>query len=196
MSHDGKRILDETGELLQTDGGWQLENHENDNGPVILHVPCRLYICDLNRKYPKCRECGNKIPNSMISSFSMLNWNHVKDEEYFVQPEYEDMDFVYNGHLRKMFKKHPNLAYIDLTEEEIAEVLKDMCDWYSNGAEVTHYCGGTTDEKKNNKPKETQIPLTKWFNPTTLDEETSVLKCKACSEEVDINTITLVDMGG
>jgi hypothetical protein len=49
--------------------------------------------------------------------------------------------------------------------------------------EITHFCGGTEDEKKMNKPKETQVATTKWFNPTALDEETKVHKCKACEAE-------------
>ena len=48
---------------------------------------------------------------------------------------------------------------------------------------ITHFCGGSTDEKKNNKPKETQTEMTKWFNPTTFDEETKVSKCRVCGEE-------------
>jgi hypothetical protein len=48
---------------------------------------------------------------------------------------------------------------------------------------ITHFCAGTTDEKKNNKPKGTQIDTSKWFNPTTLDEETKVSKCNACASE-------------
>lgn len=63
--------------------------------------------------------------------------------------------------------------------------MSTLSDWYQlNDEEVTHFCGGIEfDEKKSNKPKETQVEITKWFNPTTLDEETKVHKCKACNAE-------------
>lgn len=57
---------------------------------------------------------------------------------------------------------------------------KTLSDWFSVDEELTHFCGGTTDEKKTNKPKETQLDTSKWFNPTTLDTETGVHTCTAC----------------
>ena len=62
--------------------------------------------------------------------------------------------------------------------------VADITEWFQlNGEGITHFCGGSTEEKKNNKPKETQVAITKWFNPTVLDEETKVSKCRACGEE-------------
>ena len=61
--------------------------------------------------------------------------------------------------------------------------MSTVSDWFQMDEEITHFCGGTTDEKRQNKPKETQIETTKWFNPTTLDEETKVHKCMACEAE-------------
>ncbi len=57
-----------------------------------------------------------------------------------------------------------------------------MSDWFQATGTVTHWCGGLTDEKKSKKPKGTQIDMTNWFNPTTLDDETGVLTCVACGE--------------
>jgi hypothetical protein len=57
-----------------------------------------------------------------------------------------------------------------------------VSDWFEAEGATTHWCGGTTDDKKMNKadPRLTQTALTNWFNPTTLDEETGVLTCNAC----------------
>ncbi len=93
-----EREVGTTGTLLQTDNGWNLEVHVSDNGPVLYH-DCGYYIVDLNRRYPLCRKCGDKIPPSMISGFTMLNWNQADDDEYFVPFGQEVLDFVYNGHL-------------------------------------------------------------------------------------------------
>ena len=58
-----------------------------------------------------------------------------------------------------------------------------VSDWFQMDEEVTHFCGGSTDTKKMNKPKETQVDTTKWFHPTAPKEESEVLVCKACSAE-------------
>jgi hypothetical protein len=55
-----------------------------------------------------------------------------------------------------------------------------MSDWFNHEEGTTHYCGGHEDKEKNNKPKGTQVEMTKWFNPTTLDTETNVRTCVAC----------------
>lgn len=54
--------------------------------------------------------------------------------------------------------------------------------WFEGDGGITHWCGGTTDKKKSNKPdlKVTQTDMTKWFNPTALDKDTGVLRCMAC----------------
>jgi hypothetical protein len=52
--------------------------------------------------------------------------------------------------------------------------------WYRDGDVVTHYCGGSEDKKKQNKPKGTQTQATFWFNPTTVLAEGEV-RCNACS---------------
>jgi hypothetical protein len=122
--NSGGRIVGETGEVLQVDGDWHIEDHDNDDGPVIRHVPCNVYICDLNRKYPLCRGCGEAIPPSMISGFTMLNWNKADDSEYFVPMYSEVMDFVYNGHLQQELRQlshHPAI-----TEEDIAKVMEGL----------------------------------------------------------------------
>lgn len=109
------RELGETGQLLQVDGAWQIEDHEGDDGPTIKHTTCNpptatnegsggTYICDLNRRYPMCRCCGAEVPPSMISGFTMLNWNKADVCEYYVSVGDEVMDFVYNGHLRKQLQ--------------------------------------------------------------------------------------------
>jgi hypothetical protein len=97
------RVLEETGELLQTDDGWHLESHENDDGPVIYHH-CGHYVVDLNRRFTMCRSCGATIPPSMISGFTLLNWNKADDEEYFVHTLNEVTDFIYNGHLNNKLR--------------------------------------------------------------------------------------------
>ncbi len=118
---EGDRVVGETGEILQVDGDWHIEDHDNDDGPVIKHDKCGAYLCDLNRKYPLCRGCGVTIPPSMISGFTMLNWNRADDDEYFVPIVAEVMDFIYNGHLRTELRKKSNHPII--SEEEIAELL-------------------------------------------------------------------------
>ena len=70
-----------------------------------------------------------------------------------------------------------------------------LSDWFSMDEKVTHFCGGTTDEKKNNKPKETQVELTKWFNPTETKEDSEVLVCIACGAEHQPDEPT-VEIGG
>ena len=126
---DDEREVGTTGELLLVDGEWQLEDHDNDDGPTICHAPCRTYICDLNRKYPLCRKCGEQVPASMVSGFTMLNWNHASDNEYFVQPEGEIMDFIYNGYLKEGLRhlsNHPTLDKEEITEEMVAEQVKRL----------------------------------------------------------------------
>jgi hypothetical protein len=60
-----------------------------------------------------------------------------------------------------------------------------LSDWYQMDEETTHFCGGTTDEKKTNKAdlKVTQTDMTKWFNPTESKEDSEVLTCRACGAE-------------
>lgn len=50
--------------------------------------------------------------------------------------------------------------------------------WFKMGEEVTHLCGGHTEEEKSNKPKGTQTQATEWFNPARLKDEVYV--CVAC----------------
>ena len=78
------RMLDENGELLLTDGDWSLESYEDDSGPVLYHSPCKLWTVELNRKYPYCVSCGEIIPKSMIAGFTLMNWDHADDPEYFI----------------------------------------------------------------------------------------------------------------
>ncbi|KKN92313.1 hypothetical protein LCGC14_0208040 [marine sediment metagenome] len=120
-----------TGEVLQVDGDWQLEDHPTDEGPVILHN-CRFsgregdaYIVNLNREFPMCRCCGAGIPNSMISGFSLLNYNKATDDEYFVDPSNEILDFVYNGHLRDIW----NDSAIEPESIDREQVLAAIAEW-------------------------------------------------------------------
>ena len=53
-------------------------------------------------------------------------------------------------------------------------------DWFDMDGGITRYCGGHEEKEKNNKPKGTQVEMTKWFNPTTLNDETNVRTCIAC----------------
>jgi hypothetical protein len=121
---DKEREIGTTGEILQVDDDWQIEDHENDNGPVILHVKCGTYLCDLNRKYPMCRStgCGARVPPSMISGFTMMNWDKADDSEYFVPLCSEVKDFIYNGYLHMELRKLPNHPII--TEDQIATAIE------------------------------------------------------------------------
>ncbi len=120
----GDRVVGVTGEILQVDGDWHIEDHDNDDGPVILHNKCGVYLCDLNRQYPLCRGCGATIPPSMISGFTMLNWNKSNDDEYFVQPGAEVLDFVYNGHLHMELRKLAEFPNLD--EATVAEAMEKL----------------------------------------------------------------------
>jgi hypothetical protein len=123
------REIPAPGNVLQVDGEWQLENHNHDKGPVIRHN-CddenngNTYIIDLNREFPMCRHCGADIPNSMISGFSLLNYNESTNDEYFVDPKYEVLDFVYNGHLRERWDK-----VIVVEEIDKEQVLAAIAEW-------------------------------------------------------------------
>ncbi len=119
------RVIGETGRNLQSDKGWHLEDHDNDDGPVILHVKCGTYLCDLNRLYPRCRHCGATIPPSMISGFTMLNWNKADDDEYFVPVGNEAVDFAYNGHLQLDLRELVKLPNTVITEELLTEYMKE-----------------------------------------------------------------------
>jgi hypothetical protein len=77
----------------------------------------------------------------------------------------------------------------------MSEPVTTVSNWFQMEDEITHWCGGTTDEKKGNKPKETQIAATNWFNPTLLDEETKVRKCSACGAEYKVGD-PLTNVGG
>jgi hypothetical protein len=73
---------------------------------------------------------------------------------------------------------------------DIPIALQDQ--WFKTDDEVTHYCGGSTDKKKLNKPKATQTDETKWFHPTkVLEEEDSLgtVECVACQAQVQIDNI-------
>ena len=75
-----------------------------------------------------------------------------------------------------------------------------MSDWFEFDDKISHYCGGNEEEEKNNKPKGTQIEMTSWFNPTTLDTETGVITCNACGaspkDDEDRTTIEIGDTDG
>lgn len=90
MIQNTTRNLNENGELLLKEGEWQLEEYPDDNGPVIYHKPCKMWTVELNRKYPECISCGASMPSSMIATFTLMNWQHADDPEYFIQFGYED----------------------------------------------------------------------------------------------------------
>jgi hypothetical protein len=124
---EGGRIIGETGEVLQVDGDWQLEEHDGDEGCVIVHS-CGRYMVDLNRRYNMCRNCGAEIPPSMISGFTLLNWNKVDDDEYFVHPLNEITDFCYNGHLRDQLKGYTDWGTLD-KDADIDAVTEVLDEW-------------------------------------------------------------------
>ena len=80
----GQRHMDENGKVLISDGDWNLEDYDGDDGPVMYHIPCKMWTIELNRKYPKCVSCGAAIPCSLIAPFTLLNWDNAHDPEYFV----------------------------------------------------------------------------------------------------------------
>ncbi|KKL63998.1 hypothetical protein LCGC14_2169470, partial [marine sediment metagenome] len=43
-----------------------------------------IWTVELNRKYPRCTSCGIPIPSSMIAPFTLMNWEHADNPEYFV----------------------------------------------------------------------------------------------------------------
>ncbi len=92
-----KRKMDVNGELLLADGDWNLEDYEGDDGPVMYHKPCKVWIIELNRKYPVCVSCKADIPASMITLFTLMNWNMAHDSEYFVPFLREDEEHKKNG---------------------------------------------------------------------------------------------------
>ncbi len=79
-----QRNMEDNGKLLISDGDWNLEDYDGDDGPVIYHIPCKIWTCELNRQYPQCISCGASIPSSMITPFTLLNWEHARNPEYFV----------------------------------------------------------------------------------------------------------------
>jgi hypothetical protein len=69
--------------------------------------------------------------------------------------------------------------------------------WFKTDEGVSHYCGGSTDKKKLNKPKVCQTDETKWFHPTKLLEEEGSLgtvECMACQAQVQL--VDVPTMGG
>ncbi len=85
-----QRKMDDNGKVLISDGDWNLEDYDGDDGPVMYHKPCKVWTIELNRKYPQCVSCGKGIPSSMIAPFILLNWNHASNPEYFVPFAEED----------------------------------------------------------------------------------------------------------
>jgi hypothetical protein len=67
----------------------------------------------------------------------------------------------------------------------MSETVSKHSDWYQMEEEVTHFCGGNTLNEKVgvNKPKGTQTELTKWFNPTTKEDDSDTSTCNACGAE-------------
>ena len=65
----------------------------------------------------------------------------------------------------------------------MSEKVSKFSDWFQMDEEVTHFCGGSTEDKKVNKPKGTQTDKTKWFNPTTKEDDSDISKCNACGAE-------------
>ena len=94
------RKMDENGEVLITDGDWNLETYDGDDGPVMYHKPCKMWTVELNRKYPVCVSCGAEIPSSMIAPFTLLNWEYADNPEYFVPFKDEDEKYQMNGKQR------------------------------------------------------------------------------------------------
>ncbi len=92
-----KRMMGDNGKVLITDGDWNLEDYDGDNGPVMYHKPCKMWTVELNRKYPRCISCGKAIPSSMITPFTLLNWEYAHDPEYFVPFKDEDEIFQQHG---------------------------------------------------------------------------------------------------
>ena len=88
-----QRKMDDNGELLLTDGDWNLESYDGDDGPVMYHKPCKMWTIELNRKYPVCISCYKDLPKSMITGFTLLNWDKAHDPEYFVPFDEEDEDY-------------------------------------------------------------------------------------------------------
>lgn len=86
----GQRKMDENGKVLISDGEWNLENYDGDDGPVMFHKPCKMWTIELNRKYPQCTGCGAGIPSSMIAPFTLMNWEQAHNSEYFVPFSEED----------------------------------------------------------------------------------------------------------
>jgi uncharacterized Zn-finger protein len=67
---------------------------------------------------------------------------------------------------------------------EVPIALQDQ--WFKTDEGVTHYCGGSTENK--NKPAACQTDETKWFHPTKLLEEDNLgmVECVACQAQVQI----------
>ncbi|MBW2637103.1 MAG: hypothetical protein JRC86_06210 [Deltaproteobacteria bacterium] len=61
--------------------------------------------------------------------------------------------------------------------------VNKMGEWFSMDEEVTHFCGGSTEDVKVNKPKGTQTEKTKWFNPAPKEDDSDTNKCTACGAE-------------
>jgi hypothetical protein len=78
----------------------------------------------------------------------------------------------------------------------IYDIPIDLQDqWFKTDDGVTHYCGGTTDKKKLNKPKVCQTDETKWFHPTKLLEEEGGLvkvECVACQAQVQVVNVPTI----
>ena len=102
-----KRKMDENGEVLLSDGDWNLENYDGDDGPVMYHKPCKMWTIELNRQYPQCVSCGMTIPSSLIAPFCLMNWEYANNPEYFVpfSEEEEAHAVIHSGH-RKPGKRN------------------------------------------------------------------------------------------
>ena len=77
-------------------------------------------------------------------------------------------------------------------EVDMSETVSTISDWFSMDEEVTHFCGGRTEDEKVNKPKGTQTDKTKWFNPTTQEEDSDTRTCNACGAEYKDEKLTKV----
>ncbi len=95
-----KRKMNDNGKVLISDGDWNLEDYDGDDGPVMYHKPCKIWTVELNRKYPRCTSCGIPIPSSMIAPFTLMNWEHADNHEYFVPFEDEEEALKLSGNAR------------------------------------------------------------------------------------------------
>lgn len=55
----------------------------NLDGPSMWHRGCKGFTHVLSRSNPKCVKCGVKIPERIQTVYTLLNWQHGHNEEYF-----------------------------------------------------------------------------------------------------------------